>query len=68
MEHLLESIDPNSVRIMHGYAEQYLKDAVPGVPYQFMRVGYFTADTDACAERLVFNRTVGLKDSYKPAD
>ncbi len=65
-EHILESIDPNSIRIMHGYVEPFLKDAKPGVPYQFMRVGYFTADLDSREDSLVFNRTVGLKDSYKP--
>ena len=31
-----------------------------------MRVGYFTADLDSKPDALVFNRTVGLKDSYKP--
>ena len=66
MEHLLESIDPNSIVVKHGFVEPCLKDAVPGVPYQFMRVGYFTADLDSGENGLVFNRTVGLKDSYKP--
>ena len=65
-EHILESIDPDSMKVMHGYVEPFLKDAVPGVPYQFMRVGYFTADKDSSEDALVFNRTVGLKDSYKP--
>ncbi len=65
MEHLLESIDPNSIKIMHGYVEPFLANAVAGAPYQFMRVGYFTADADSSPNRLVFNRTVGLKDSYK---
>ena len=67
-EHLLESIDPNSITIKQGYVEPFLKAAEPGVPYQFMRVGYFTADYDTTAEKPVFNRTVGLKDSYKPVN
>ena len=66
-DRLLESIDPNSVVIKRGFVEPFLKGAVPGVPYQFMRVGYFTADPDSTDELPVFNRTVGLKDSYKPA-
>ena len=65
-EHLLESINPASVTVKRGYAEPFLGGAVPGVPYQFMRVGYFTADPDTTEELPVFNRTVGLKDSYKP--
>ena len=66
MEHLLESIDPESIVVKQGFVEPFLKGAQPGEPYQFMRVGYFTADTDSSPEKLVFNRTVGLKDSYKP--
>ena len=65
-DNLLESIDPDSCVIKQGFVEPFLAEAVPGVPYQFMRVGYFTADPDSEEGRLVFNRTVGLKDSYKP--
>ena len=67
-EHILEAIDPNSITVKHGFVEPFLKGAEPGVPYQFMRVGYFTADLDSTNESPVFNRTVGLKDSYKPAN
>ncbi|MBO4562337.1 MAG: glutamine--tRNA ligase/YqeY domain fusion protein [Clostridia bacterium] len=66
-DRIMESINPASVAIKQGFVEPFLKGAVPGVPYQFMRVGYFTADPDSTAEKPVFNRTVGLKDSYKPA-
>jgi glutaminyl-tRNA synthetase len=38
--------------------------AAAGTRYQFERVGYFCVDPDATKERLVFNRTVGLVDSY----
>jgi len=65
-DRIMESLDPDSIKIMHGYVESFLANAVPGVPYQFMRVGYFTADLDSKPDALVFNRTVGLKDSYKP--
>ena len=67
MEHLIESIDPNSITVKRGYIEPFLGAAKEGVPYQFMRVGYFTLDRDSTPELAVFNRTVGLKDSYKPA-
>ena len=66
MDRLLESIDPESIVIKRGYIEPFLKGAKPGVPWQFMREGYFTADYDTTEEKPVFNRTVGLKDSYKP--
>ncbi len=66
-DNLIESIDPNSIIVKHGFVEPFLKDAEPGTPYQFMRTGYFTADRDSEDGRPVFNRTVGLKDSYKPA-
>lgn len=65
-EHIIESIDPNSIVIKHGFVEPFLGAAKVGDPYQFMRVGYFTADPDSCKDCLVFNRTVGLKDSYRP--
>ncbi len=65
-EHILESIDPDSIKVLQGFVEPFLAEAQPGVPYQFMRVGYFTADLDSKPDALVFNRTVGLKDSYKP--
>ena len=44
-----------------------LKDAKVGSSFQFMRLGYFCPDSkDSSAEHLVFNRSVGLKDSFKP--
>ena len=45
-----------------------LRDAQPGQSFQFMRLGYFTPDSkDSSPDHLVFNRSVGLKDSFKPA-
>ena len=63
---LLESISPDSITVKNGFVEPFLSGAEPGVPYQFMRVGYFTADPDTKEGAPVFNRTVALKDSYKP--
>lgn len=61
-----EFINPDSLKIVQGFAEPALKDAGIGEPLQFQRIGYFTKDKDSTAEKMVFNRTVTLKDGYKP--
>ncbi len=64
-EDLLSSLNPGSVEVLEGVkCEPSLADAKPGVAYQFMRQGYFTADKDSSPGKLVFNRTVSLKDSF----
>ena len=62
----MEFINPESLKIVQGFAEPSLKNAEVGKPYQFQRIGYFTKDPDSTNEQLVFNRTVTLKDGYKP--
>lgn len=62
----LEFINPDSLQTIQGYAEPSLKDVKVGEPLQFQRIGYFTKDQDSKEDKLVFNRTVTLKDSYKP--
>ena len=62
----MEYINPESLKTVQGFAEPSLKDAEIGENYQFQRIGYFTKDRDSTAEKLVFNRTVTLKDGYKP--
>lgn len=62
----LQYINPESLNTAHGFAEPSLKDVGIGEPLQFQRIGYFTKDRDSSDEKLVFNRTVTLKDSYKP--
>ncbi|OPB87722.1 glutamine--tRNA ligase/YqeY domain fusion protein [Elizabethkingia occulta] len=62
----LQYINPESLNTAHGFAEPSLKDVEIGEPLQFQRIGYFTKDRDSSDEKLVFNRTVTLKDSYKP--
>jgi glutaminyl-tRNA synthetase len=60
-----DNLNPNSLAVINNpKLEPSLKDAVPGESYQFERLGYFCADTDSAPGRLVFNRTVGLRDSY----
>lgn len=62
----LNFINPESVTVIKGFAEPGLKDVAVGEPLQFQRIGYFTKDQDSTADNLVFNRTVTLKDSFKP--
>lgn len=62
----MQFINPESLKIVKGFAEPSLEHAEIGHPYQFQRIGYFTKDRDSSAEKLVFNRTVTLKDGYKP--
>jgi glutaminyl-tRNA synthetase len=58
-------INPNSLQILPTvYIEQDLASAVPGKGYQFMRKGYFTLDKNSTTDKLVFNRTVTLKDGW----
>lgn len=67
-ENFLEDLNPNSLNLLSGCkAELGLAEARPGSGYQFEREGYFCLDT-ACSQdgdkKLVFNRTIGLKDSW----
>ena len=62
----MQFINPESLKIVQGFTEPSLAHAEIGHPYQFQRIGYFTKDRDSSAEKLVFNRTVTLKDGYKP--
>ena len=59
-------LNPESLTVLQNcYVEEYLKDAKPGDFLQFQRIGYFTPDLDSTSEHLVFNRTVGLKDTWR---
>ena len=60
-----ERLNPASLTVCDGYVEPAVNTAVPGDTFQFMRIGYFCKDADSVPERPVFNRTVGLKDSFK---
>lgn len=59
-------INPASLEVLKGaYMEPAMKNASFNEAYQFIRKGYFTLDKDSSASGIVFNRTVGLKDSWK---
>ncbi|WP_027065504.1 glutamine--tRNA ligase/YqeY domain fusion protein [Maribacter sp. Hel_I_7] len=60
----MDFINPNSLSVITGYVEPALKDAQPGDRFQFQRIGYFCVDPDTTTDNLVFNRTVGLRDSW----
>jgi glutaminyl-tRNA synthetase len=58
-------LNPDSLKIItDAYVEPGLKDAVTGDRFQFQRLGYFNVDDDSRPEKLVFNRTVPLKDTW----
>jgi glutaminyl-tRNA synthetase len=60
-----EYINPNSLHVLpNAYIEPDLATAVPGKGYQFIRKGYFTLDKNSTPDKLVFNRTVTLKDGW----
>jgi glutaminyl-tRNA synthetase len=59
-------LNPNSLQVINNsYAEAGLKQAVPGDLFQFLRHGYFVMDKDSSTSKMVFNRSVSLKDSWK---
>ena len=60
----LDFINPDSLQIISAYVEPSLADAKVGERFQFQRMGYFNIDPDSRPEKLVFNRTVGLRDTW----
>ncbi len=60
----LSNLNPNSLEIVEAYVEPSLATASPGDRFQFERTGYFCVDPDSVPGRLVFNRTVPLRDSW----
>ena len=65
-KNFLENINPNSLNVLHGYVEPLMKDAKKGDAFQFFRHGYFNVDSKYTTEdKLVFNRIVSLKSSFK---
>ena len=65
-----EMLNPDSLKVVeHIKVEPYLTEiAKPGVPLQFQRIGYFTLDPDSKDGKLIFNRTIALKDSWEKAN
>jgi glutaminyl-tRNA synthetase len=61
----LEFVNPESLKVITGFVEPSLQTAKNEDKFQFQRVGYFTVDKDSTPEKLIFNRTVGLKDAWE---
>lgn len=62
----LDAINPNSLKVLMGFVEPNMKDVKPLEKFQFFRHGYFSVDSKyTTAEKLVFNRIVSLKSSFK---
>lgn len=59
-----EYINPDSLKVITGYVEPSLKTAKDGDKFQFQRLGYFAVDKDTTDSKLVFNKTVGLRDTW----
>ncbi|TCC93855.1 glutamine--tRNA ligase/YqeY domain fusion protein [Pedobacter frigiditerrae] len=60
-------LNPESMQVIkQAYIEPYLANAEQGIGYQFIRKGYFSVDKDSKPGNIIFNRTVGLKEAWKP--
>jgi glutaminyl-tRNA synthetase len=60
-----ELLNPESLEVRTNcYVEKYLSNFKPMDYLQFQRLGYFTLDKDSTSEKMVFNRTVGLRDNW----
>ena len=60
-----ELLNPDSLKVLTNcYVEKYLQEKQAGDFLQFQRIGYFTIDLDSTQNHLVFNKTVGLKDTW----
>ena len=64
-EHFIDALNPHSLEILTDVkVEPSLRLTAAGARYQFLRVGYFAVDPDTTPDHIVFNRIVGLKDSW----
>jgi glutaminyl-tRNA synthetase len=64
-KNFLEFKNANSLEIVKGFVEPSLATAISGDKFQFQRLGYFNVDKDSTVGKLVFNKTVGLKDAWE---
>ncbi|CAL2088003.1 glutamine--tRNA ligase/YqeY domain fusion protein [Tenacibaculum sp. 190524A05c] len=60
----MEFLNPNSLEKIEAFVEPSLASAAIGDRFQFQRLGYFNVDDDSTKEKLVFNKTVGLRDTW----
>ena len=60
----MDFLNPNSLKIREAFVEPSLIEVKVGDRFQFQRIGYFNVDDDSTSEKLVFNKTVGLRDTW----
>ena len=60
----MEFLNPNSLEVIKAYVEPSLQSAKVRDRFQFQRLGYFAVDDDSTSDKLVFNKTVGLRDTW----
>jgi glutaminyl-tRNA synthetase len=64
-KNFLEFMNPSSLQIVKGFVEPSLSDVKSDDKFQFQRLGYFNVDKDTTEGKIVFNKTVGLKDAWE---
>lgn len=64
----MEHVNKDSLKVVESFLEPSLKTARVGDRVQFQRLGYFTVDPDSTPENLIFNKTVGLRDTWAKLD
>lgn len=64
-KNFLEFMNPSSLQIVKGFVEPSLATVQSGEKFQFQRLGYFNVDKDSIEGKIVFNKTVGLKDAWE---
>jgi glutaminyl-tRNA synthetase len=64
-KNFLEFMNPSSLQIITGFVEPSLETVQSGEKFQFQRLGYFNVDKDTKGGKIVFNKTVGLKDAWE---
>ena len=60
----MDFVNPNALKIIKAYVEPSLQEAKVGERFQFQRLGYFNVDNDSSSDKLIFNKTVGLRDTW----
>ena len=63
-EDFISALNPQSLIVKNALIEPSVKFTAPGTHYQFLRLGYFVVDYDSTIDHLIFNRVVGLKDTW----
>jgi glutaminyl-tRNA synthetase len=64
-KNFLEFMNPSSLEIVKGFVEPSLEGVQAGEKFQFQRLGYFNVDKDTTPGKIIFNKTVGLKDAWE---